>query len=89
MMGAREWMEENMPEIRGLAAITAANVAEAYAAAEVEEYKRVAGVLADDAEKMRDWFMHVVPEWDKGTEKAIQKFNAALAEHRKLMEGKL
>ena len=36
-MDAKEWMKENMPEIQGLTAMTAANVADAFAAHKVAE----------------------------------------------------
>ena len=47
-MSAEKWMEKNMPEIRGLTALTAANVADAYAEESRREWLEAA-MLAQEA----------------------------------------
>lgn len=38
------------------------------------------------ADKMRDWFMHTVPEWDKSTQRAIDEYEAACKTARMKVE---
>lgn len=42
----------------------------------IERIAHLESALAK-ADKMRDWFMHTVPEWDKSTQKAIDEYEQA------------